>query len=176
MATQTHLGDLTDFYLSWLWSYIWLYFHSLRRLWLYVRGLKTLDHPWCDFHITYSSICCYLVTSFKGYLRQGPMLSIYTIDLTIMYQDTVGGAASPHGSIRGYRDVAAYRDTAPARCHDCSSGCWSGASVCCQQIAGSSQRSPRPQPALHLRAAPWSHTGPAGRKKEKQKSKSAWIT
>lgn len=66
---------------------------------------------------------------------------------------------------------AAYQDTAPARCHDCSSGCWSGAFVCCQQTAESSPRPAHPQPALLQRAALWWHTAPIGVGKKSQEAR-----
>lgn len=55
--------------------------------------------------------------------------------------------------LQGIVGGLAYQDTAHARCHDCSLACWSNASVCCQQTAGSSPRPRPPQKVLHQRAA-----------------------
>lgn len=49
--------------------------------------------------------------------------------------------------LQGFVGDLAYRDRVHARCHGWSLVCWSGASVCCQQTAGSSPR-PRHLP-LH---------------------------
>lgn len=42
--------------------------------------------------------------------------------------------------LQGFVGDLAYRDRVHARCHGWSLVCWSGASVCCQQTAGSSPR------------------------------------
>lgn len=55
----------------------------------------------------------------------------------------------------------AYRDKVLARYHDCFSKCWSGASACCQQTAGSNPRARHLQPPLLQWAARWQHTSPA---------------
>lgn len=59
------------------------------------------------------------------------------------------GSSEVTEKLQGIVGGLAYQDTVHARCHDCSLGCWSGASVCCQKTAGSSPLPPHPQPALH---------------------------